>query len=737
MGSLDFEELLEYINPSNLSYQEWINVGMALKLEGYPVSVWDKWSARDFARYHSGECGSKWRTFKGSASPVTGGTLYEMAKQGGYSPEKEQHELDWDAVIGAEYTIIDKRYIDGADIPAPSYTNHAEELIDYLNAVFDTDDNVGYVMQSYLSDKGKYIPQNKGNYDRTAGQLIEQLTHCHGDIGSVLGDYDIDAGAWIRINPLDGKGVKNDNVTEYKYTLVESDTTDISRQYAIMQELELPIAALVHSGNKSIHALVRVDADTFTEYRKRVDFIYKICEKNGLKIDTQNRNPSRLSRMPGVQRGNKRQYLIGTNLGKSSYAEWREWIEGINDTLPDMESLSEYWNNLPELSEPLIDGVLRQGHKMLIAGPSKAGKSFALIELCIAIAEGTSWFGHACTSGRVLYVNLELDRASCLHRFKDVYDAQGVKPANIAKIDIWNLRGQSVPMDKLAPKLIRRASKKQYIAIVIDPIYKVLTGDENNASEMAKFCNQFDKICTELGCSVIYCHHHSKGAQGQKKAMDRSSGSGVFARDPDAVLDIIELELDNTVLKAADEQIMRNICTFYMNGYINFNAMDFDTAEDTLACVRGILPKEKYAELIAELAEKRKKLASRTAWRVDGTLREYAPLKPIDMWFEYPVHVLDTSGILKDAAPDTDMPYWQKSSGKTKGQKSSEGEQLTPKLTPVEQIEQAYDALNTGEPVTIQDLGEYLDKSERTVWRYMKKSGKFKVHDGIVKKENS
>ena len=36
-------------------------------------------------------------------------------------------------------------------------------------------------------------------------------------------------------------------------------------------------------------------------------------------------------------------------------------------------------------------------------------------------------------------------------------------------------------MDKLAPKLIRRAAKKDYIAIVIDPIYKVITGDENSA----------------------------------------------------------------------------------------------------------------------------------------------------------------------------------------------------------------------------------------------------------------
>ena len=46
---------------------------------------------------------------------------------------------------------------------------------------------------------------------------------------------------------------------------------------------------------------------------------------------------------------------------------------------------------------------------------------------------------------------------------------------------------------------------------------------------MGAFCNQFDKICNETGSAAIYCHHHSKGAQGSKRAMDRASGSGVFA----------------------------------------------------------------------------------------------------------------------------------------------------------------------------------------------------------------
>jgi len=68
-------------------------------------------------------------------------------------------------------------------------------------------------------------------------------------------------------------------------------------------------------------------------------------------------------------------------------------------------------------------------------------------------------------------------------------------------------------MDKLAPKLIRRAAKKNYMAIIIDPIYKVITGDENSADQMASFCNQFDKVCNELGCAVIYCHHQRKSGR--------------------------------------------------------------------------------------------------------------------------------------------------------------------------------------------------------------------------------
>ena len=664
----DLIQILDHIEPAELSYQDWINVGMALQYEGYGPEVWDAWSQRDPARYHTGECRRKWDGFRGStmSSPVTGGTIVQLARDQGWTPPYDPgHALGWDDAIQEEGVIVDSNWVEGREIDPPEKWDPAQELIRYLEVLFDSTENVGYVTTSFEKD-GKYMP-TKGDWSRTAGQLIEQLSHCNGDIGSVLGDYNPKVGAWIRFNPLDGNGIKNENVTDFRYALVESDSMEIEKQNALIRELELPVACLVHSGKKSLHAIVHIDAGSYEEYRKRVDYLYDICRKNGLDIDRQNRNPSRLSRMPGVIRDGGKQFLVDTNIGKESWSEWKEWIESIHDDLPDPESLQEVWDHMPELSPPLISGVLRQGHKLLLAGPSKAGKSFALIELCIAIAEGRNWLSWPCSQGRVLYVNLELDRASCLHRFQDVYRALGIRPENLSNIDIWNLRGKSRPMDKLAPMLIRRAAKKNYIAVIIDPIYKVITGDENSADQMANFCNQFDLICNELRTAVIYCHHHSKGAQGGKKSMDRASGSGVFARDPDAMLDMIELELTEEILKQEENKAVCAACRQYLDAHFKWeedlSQDDLCSSYQMLEYCKDKLDKWQYKALSRMVEEAKQKVKGRTAWRIEGTLREFPKFPAVNLWFDYPCHRVDQVGVLGDIQPETELPPWKKGHG--------------------------------------------------------------------------
>ena len=654
---------LKAIDVSQVTRAEWISVGMALKEEGYPCSIWDDWSRND-VRYHPGECERKWRSFRGSGTPVKGGTIVQMAKERGWTPFGEDGCMAWDDTI--EYDGVTDGF---SGFTPPAAWDPVGDLITYLELLFEPDDRVGYVTNDVWKDAdGKWLP-SKGVYDRTAAELIASLKKHPDDIGATVGDWKPEVGAWIRFNPVDGEGVKNDNVTRFRFALVESDTLPVAEQDILYRKLELPIAALVHSGSKSLHAIVRVDADNYEEYRKRVDFLYDFLEKNGVTIDKQNRNPSRLSRMPGVTRNGNRQYLAATNIGRKSWVDWLDFVEGVTDELPDMEPLSVYKDNPPALPEELISGILRRGHKMLISGSSKAGKSFLLMELCVSIAEGRPWLGFSCKKGRVLYVNLEIDPASAVNRFLKIYEALGIPAANMDSIVLWNLRGHAVPLDQLMPKLIRRVRDQKFDAIIIDPIYKVITGDENNASEMGAFCNQFDKICTETGCSTIYCHHHSKGAQGMKKAMDRASGSGVFARDPDAQLDMIQLELS--------EDIENNV-----------------------------------------------RDGGATAWRLESSLREFPNITPVNFWFEYPLHRIDTAGTL-GAMPAQGTPKAAKvNNAKTKSPEAAADEFRT-----------AYNALNVDGKVTVSDMAEYLDVIDKTIYaRIRKMGGEFVLEKGAIRR---
>ena len=683
-SKIDLRELLEYIDPSQCSYDEWLNVGLALHQEGYPMFVWEEWSADDGERFHDGECAAKWESFgRYTGKLVTGATITQMAKENGWTSKHkfENNEvLSFDSMVLAttpeQYQVVDKNWIEESDVHIPkSYPleQRKQDIVTYLTTLFEPEEYVGYVVNTFALPDGKQSP-TMGNYSRTVQQILDGINGTT-QLENVFGTFNKEMGAWIRFNPIDGKGVKNDNVTAFRYMLLESDNMSLGKQKAILEQLELPIAAMVFSGGKSIHAIVKVDAYSYEEYRKRVDFIYSIAQKNGFKPDKKNRNPSRLSRMPGVMRGGNPQFLMATNIGKENYKEWEEWIASVNDDLPEPEELDALWDNMPDLAPPLIEGILREGHKMLIAGPSKAGKSFALIQLCISIAEGKPWFGFDCTQGKVLYVNLELDRASCLHRFKDVYEALEQQPTNIGNISIWNLRGKSLPMDQLAPKLIRRAQKRNYKAIIIDPIYKVITGDENSADQMANFCNQFDKVCTELKCAVIYCHHHSKGSQTGKRSMDRASGSGVFARDPDALLDLLELELEN----------------------MNEDKLQ-DAPIDTSQC---------------------------TAWRMEGTLREYPKFKPVDLWFEYPIHKVDTNGFL--AMAQFDSPQ-SKGLDKMNKRKQAVKEKKKEQLVDAFNIAAAENGFNG--KADIKRVAEIMEVSEMTVRRYLRETPIFNVDKG-------
>ena len=748
MEITDYKHILDCISPSLTDRNTWVKVGMALKYEGVPFEVYDQWSAGDS---RPGEYkGTKetlkvWDSFRNLGSgTVTGATLTEIARQQGVDPFPKNS--DNQVFFGWDYEVTADEEPKPQKVPErPVFRSSKKDpfqIIDYLESCFKPDDRVNIITSVFTDPDGKRKPYGAGIMSLTAGEICEQLREVADKpdaVDRVIGSYDSEAGVWVRINPITGsledgqKAVTDKNVTRFDNALIECDELSLDEQMRIIKAINLPYRALVYSGGKSVHVIVPINAKSLGDYQEKVKWLQEYCIANGLPVDEQNKNPSRMSRLPGIDRGNQKQVLLETNLHPQSFEEFKRDAEAEKEGMElEIESFATYCDNLPELAPEMIEGVLRRGHKMLIAGPPKAGKSFALLSLTVAVAEGQKWMGCQCRSGRVLYLNFEVDPRSFWHRISNVYKALGYPMNHPESIDVMNLRGKTESLDDLAPKLAARLKRTRYDIVVFDPIYKIITGDENNASEMGKFCNLFDRIATAGDCSVVYCHHHSKGSQAQKSAIDRASGSGVFARDPDAILDMTELylsELDREELKArlceaVDDKILKSTGQWENLKNNNPELLEDRIAKQELVEKRFDLFPDNSDSYRAEI-EKAKEIGSSSAYRLSMTLREFKSPEDKEIIFAYPVHVEDATGYLKnmylqgDTSPQTMTKKHIEKAQKRADKKRDWYESHSP----------------NGEPVSISELAAAMGvKSAETIKNWIKSQPDLEFGNGWIVK---
>ncbi len=281
----------------------------------------------------------------------------------------------------------------------------------------------------------------------------------------------------------------------------------------------------------------------------------------------------------------------------------------------------------PTLPPFLIDGLLYQGDKMLITGASKAGKSLLLLELALAVATGSRWLGLKCTLGNVLYVNFEIRADAFSERYWNLSNVTKLIPER-GRLMALNLRGSdsiadgSAFTDALIERIIQ--SKVNYNLIIVDPYYKLSSGDENTVQDVSKVLKLLDRFADATGASVALVHHHSKGSQSRKSVLDRGSGSGAFGRDFDCILDLTQLDASGAI----GEMI----------------------AESEPPEYRDLAPQ---AQGQRRFEFQQMALAQWSAWRVEVVARHTASPEPFEIWFQYPRHVLDATGKLCAAEPYT------------------------------------------------------------------------------------
>ena len=259
----------------------------------------------------------------------------------------------------------------------------------------------------------------------------------------------------------------------------------------------------------------------------------------------------------------------------------------------------------------LVHGLLHKGSKLVLGGGSKTFKTWTLLDLALSVSHGEPWLSMKTAKGRVLYLNLEIQPWAFQQRIRSISLAKNIRIIP-GQLDCWNLRGHAADFSILLPMIIERVKSEGHSLIVLDPIYKLYGNkmDENAAGDVARLLNGIDGLAVSTGAGVAFGAHFSEGNQAAKESIDRISGSGVFARDPDSILVMTRHEEDDAFVVDSTLRNFKPIEPFVIRWHFPTMHRDDKLDPTKLRQVKPGRPKKYNEDTILKVLGKQKLTSS-------------------------------------------------------------------------------------------------------------------------------
>lgn len=390
-----------------------------------------------------------------------------------------------------------------------------------LDQCFQADEFVA-IAPATENDEGEVVPTRGVTLPRDEWKARAQTK------GGIERCFTTTLGLFIRINPMQEGGAKNEHVAAFRHALVEFDRDDAGavipkeRQLGVILGSGLPVSAVIDSGNKSLHAWVRVDAPDAAEYRRRVETVWALF--SGCSLDRQNKNPSRLSRCPNGRRsvdGEVRvQRLLALKLGAGTWEEWE--ANQLADELAEPMRVSQLtaYDTSHDPNNVLGNRWLCRGSSLVIVGQSGVGKSSLCMQLMILWALGLPAFNILPERPlRSLLIQAENDAGDLAEMYQGVRDGMKLTAEQERlledRIIIYrDTTHTGEGFTSLARRLVQRHQPDMAWA---DPLLNYIGDDISEQRVIAEFCcNRLNAIAIETG--VIWCllHHTGKPSKDPK-----------------------------------------------------------------------------------------------------------------------------------------------------------------------------------------------------------------------------
>jgi KaiC/GvpD/RAD55 family RecA-like ATPase len=162
----------------------------------------------------------------------------------------------------------------------------------------------------------------------------------------------------------------------------------------------------------------------------------------------------------------------------------------------------------------LVEGAILASGMTVLYGPPKRGKTFAALDLALAVASGRKWFNvipvHA--DGPVVYVALE-GYAEVVARALAWQAARGEVPrGRFILVDGRFAAGDPAQAEALLTAI--KAAVPRPALLVVDTFARASVGlDENKAADVAVLADHLEGMGEALACPVLVIHHAGKNEE--------------------------------------------------------------------------------------------------------------------------------------------------------------------------------------------------------------------------------
>jgi len=439
--------------------------------------------------------------------------------------------------------------------PIPDTDEYPDDTERFLTYCFEPGDIVSIECTELID--GQEVPKGAGTNIYPVDHWLEGIRNGDQHPKSYFGGNA--HGTYIRINPIErGTHGGNNDVTNYRYTLIESDEGTKEEQEKIIRASKLPVHALIDSGGKSIHAWVHVGAANLQQYHKRRQKLWDALP-DGFVIDEQNKNPSRFSRLPGCNRGDQEQKLLALGLGPRDYDEW-DLLNDLSEESPEFgpDFLIKYdVQNDP--NNVIGNRWLCKGAVFGFVGPTGVGKSTLLMQAVMDWGLGRDFFGikpiHPLKSYIIQHENDDGDLAE---QFQGVAEGIGLSGPEIEMLQeklIFRNVLKHVGMD-LGKLLEYTIDRHEPDILWIDPLMHYVGGDLSDQEYMTEWLSRMIlPIAKDTGTIIGLVQHTGKPVKDSRK-MDALTGTDLAYQGfgtsiiPNACREMINL----SQVRAPDDQ---------------------------------------------------------------------------------------------------------------------------------------------------------------------------------------